>query len=59
MMALGLLLPDVFWNVTFFLRMLTGKRFAGLTDYMFDSENPSIFGRSRYSTFFCPSLFCG
>jgi len=40
MMALGLLLPEVFWNVTFFLRLLTGKRFAGLTDYMFDPRKP-------------------
>jgi hypothetical protein len=40
MMALGLLLPEAFWNVTFFLRLLTGKRLAGLTDYMFDPGKP-------------------
>jgi hypothetical protein len=40
MMALGLLLPEAFWNATFFLRLLTGKRVAGLTDYMFDPGTP-------------------
>jgi len=40
MMALGILLPEVFWNVTYFVRLLTGKRLAGLTDYMFDRQKP-------------------
>jgi len=40
MMALGLLLPEVFWNVSFFWRLVTGKRLAGLTDYMFDPGKP-------------------
>ena len=40
MMALGILLPEVFWNVAFFGRLLTGKRLAGLTDYMFDPQKP-------------------
>jgi hypothetical protein len=38
--ALGTLLPEVFWNVGFFGRLLTGKRLAGLTDYMFDEQKP-------------------
>lgn len=40
MMTVGLLLPEVFWNVGFFGRLLTGKRLGGLTDYMFDAGLP-------------------
>jgi hypothetical protein len=40
MMAVGVLLPEAFWNVGFFGRLLTGKRLAGLTDYMFDVQKP-------------------
>lgn len=36
MMAVGTLLPELFWNVGFFLRLLGGSRLLGLTDYMFD-----------------------
>ena len=40
MMAIGILLPEVFWNVAYFGRLLTGRRLAGLTDYMFDAQLP-------------------
>jgi hypothetical protein len=40
MMAVGVLLPEVFWNIGYFGRLLTGKRLAGLTDYMFDEHKP-------------------
>jgi hypothetical protein len=40
MMAVGVLLPEAFWNAGFFGRLLTGKRLAGLTDYMFDAQKP-------------------
>jgi hypothetical protein len=40
MMALAIVLPEVFWNVTYFGRLLTGRRLAGLTDYMFDAQLP-------------------
>lgn len=40
MMAVAVLLPEVFWNVGYFVRLLTGKRLAGLTDYMFDETKP-------------------
>jgi hypothetical protein len=40
MMALAVLLPEVLWNLGYFLRLLTGKRVTGLTDYMFDSSKP-------------------
>lgn len=40
MMAVGVLLPETFWNISFFLRLLTGIKFGGLTDYMFSAEKP-------------------
>jgi len=39
-LAVGTLLPEVFWNAGFFGRLFTGKRLAGLTDYMFDAQKP-------------------
>lgn len=40
MMTVGVLIPETFWNVSFFLRLLTGIQFGGLTDYMFSAEKP-------------------
>lgn len=40
MMAVGVLLPETVWNVSFFGRLLTGRRLSGLTDYMFDPDFP-------------------
>jgi hypothetical protein len=40
MMAVGVLIPETFWNISFFLRLLTGIKFGGLTDYMFSAEKP-------------------
>lgn len=40
MMAVGTLLPEIFWNACFFGQMLTGRRVTGLTDYMFDERLP-------------------
>jgi hypothetical protein len=40
MITVGVLLPEVFWNIGYFGRLLTGKRLAGLTDYMFDTSKP-------------------
>ncbi len=34
------LLPELFWNVIFFVRLLTGKSLSGHTDYMFDKSKP-------------------
>ena len=39
-LAVGILLPEGFWNAGFFGRLFTGKRLAGLTDYMFDAQKP-------------------
>ena len=40
MMAVGVLLPESFWNISYFVRLITGKRIGALTDYMFDPEKP-------------------
>ena len=40
MMAVGVLLPEAFWSIGYFGRLLTGRRLAGLTDYMFDRRKP-------------------
>ncbi len=39
-LSLGILLPELFWNAGYFVRLLTGKRLSGLTDYMFDPKLP-------------------
>jgi hypothetical protein len=40
MMLIGVLLPEVLWNGAFFVRLVTGTRLFGLTDYMFDPAKP-------------------
>ena len=40
MMTVGVLLPELLWNVTVFTRLLTGVRVSGLADYMFDTRIP-------------------
>ena len=40
MMAVGVLLPELLWNVSFFWRLLTGARLTSLTDYMFEAGRP-------------------
>ena len=40
MMTVGVLLPELLWNVTLFTRLLTGVRVSGLADYMFDTRIP-------------------
>jgi hypothetical protein len=37
-MALGVLLPELVWNVSYFGRLLTGARVTSLADYMFDPQ---------------------
>jgi hypothetical protein len=39
-MAVGVLLPELFWNAAFFARLIAGLRFTELTDYMFDAQTP-------------------
>jgi hypothetical protein len=38
--AVGVLLPELAWNLDFFGRLLAGKRLLGLSDYMFDRSLP-------------------
>jgi predicted membrane protein len=44
-MAIGVLLPESLWNVSYFARLLTGARISSLADYMFDARK-SRFMRS-------------
>lgn len=38
--AVGVLLPEIYWNLELLLRLVTGRKFFDLTGYMFDSEKP-------------------
>ena len=40
MMALAVLLPELAWNVDYFLRLTTGVSLLGLSSYMFDPSIP-------------------
>ena len=40
MMAVGTLLPEVLWNLSFFGQLASGRHVSGLTDYMFDARRP-------------------
>jgi hypothetical protein len=37
-MTVGVLLPELVWNVSFFARLLTGAHVTSLADYMFDAR---------------------
>jgi hypothetical protein len=37
-MAIGVFLPELVWNVSFFARLLTGAHVTSLADYMFDAR---------------------
>lgn len=39
-LLVGVLLPELLWNGAFFVRLATGQRVLGLTDYMFDPTKP-------------------
>lgn len=56
MMAIAIMLPEAFWNVTFFVRLVTGRRLAGLTDYMFDKQNPLYLRALSLFHVFLPAL---
>jgi hypothetical protein len=56
MMAVGVLLPEAFWNLGFFGRLLTGKRLGGLTDYMFDAGLPKYLRALSLFHVFLPPL---
>src|SRR5688572_13356835 len=41
-LAVAVLLPELLWNLDFVLRIVTRRRWTGLTDYMFEPERPRI-----------------
>jgi hypothetical protein len=41
-LAVAVLGPELLWNVDFLLRLVTGRRVVGLTEYMFEAERPRI-----------------
>ncbi|BAU50087.1 membrane protein [Sulfurifustis variabilis] len=57
MMALGVLLPELAWNVGFFGKLLTGTDVVGLAGYMFDPSIPlAVRGLSLFHVFLPPLL---
>lgn len=40
MMAVGVLLPELYWNLELIVRLTSGNRLAGLTDYMWNKKHP-------------------
>jgi hypothetical protein len=56
MMLVGVLLPEAAWNAAFFLRLLTGIRIFGLTDYMFDPSKPRYLRAISLFHVFLPPL---
>jgi hypothetical protein len=40
MMALAVVLPELAWNIDFFVRLASGVSLIGLTNYMFDASIP-------------------
>src|SRR5688500_10380487 len=56
-MTVGVLLPEMVWNVCFFVRLITGRSITGLSEYMFESWRP-LFSRllSLFHIFLSPLL---
>jgi hypothetical protein len=42
MMVVGVLPLEIFWNVAFFTRLITGIEIGGIANYMFDPERPLL-----------------
>lgn len=40
MTALAVVLPELLWNIDFFVRLVSGVSLTGLTNYMFDASIP-------------------
>jgi hypothetical protein len=58
MMALAILLPELFWNLGFFARLLFGVNLSGLSAYMFDKTRPLYLRLlSLFHIFLPPLLF--
>ena len=56
MMTLAILVPEAYWNICFFPRLLTGQRISGLTDYMFDRSKPHYLRALSLFHVFLPPL---
>lgn len=56
MMALAVLLPDIAWNLSYFVQLMTGKGVPGLTDYMFDPAYPRYLRALSLFHVFMPAL---
>src|SRR4051812_39764486 len=56
-MTVGVLLPELLWNLGFFVRLLTRKSVTQLTEYMFDARRPLFMrGLSLFHVFLPPVL---
>ena len=53
MMALAVLVPELLWNASYFVRLIFGIRVTDLAGYMFDTQNPRFIARCRFSMSFC------
>ena len=56
MTAVGVLLPEALWNVSFFGQLVTRKRVSGLTEYMFDPDKPLYLRALSLFHVFLPAL---
>jgi hypothetical protein len=56
MAAVGVLLPEVLWNASYFWQLVTGRRLSGLADYMFDHAKPRYLRALSLFHVFLPPL---
>ena len=56
MAALGVLLPEMLWNASYFWQLATGRRLSGLADYMFDAAKPRYLRALSLFHVFLPPL---
>ena len=56
MMLVGVLLPELLWNASFFTQLLSGRRIAGLAGYMFDPAKPRYLRAISLFHVFLPPL---
>lgn len=54
--AVGVLLPELLWNLGYFGQLLTERRISGLADYMFDAGKPRYLRALSLFHVFLPPL---
>ena len=59
MMAVTVTLPELAWNLDFFVRLTTGATFMGLSGYMFDRNIRYLSAPFHYSTWGCHCFSSG